>query len=87
MKKGPGNVGYSGIRGFSGPLVEAVARHHDPRRSHCPEVNALTAVHAARHLSREERAATDARELAVPLLDRLPAWDDFADSFTQERIA
>ncbi len=98
MKQAPGNVGYSGLWGFSGPIVEAVAYHHEPRRSHCQEVNALTAVHAAQYLTRGDRAAKDSRETAVPsldreylaevgVLDRLPAWEDIAGSFEQKRVA
>lgn len=87
-----------GLWGFSGPIVEAVAYHHQPRRSHCREVNALTAVHAAQYLTREDRAAVESRELAVPsldreylaevgVLDRLPAWEDIAGSLAQKRVA
>ncbi|MFQ5618107.1 MAG: HDOD domain-containing protein [Rhodospirillales bacterium] len=87
-----------GLWGFSGPIIEAVAYHHEPRRSHCPEVNALTAVHAAQYLTREDRAEMDPREMAVPsldreylaevgVLDRLPAWEEIAGSFKQERVA
>lgn len=87
-----------GLWGFSGPIVEAVAYHHEPRRSHCREVNALTAVHAAQYLTRGDRGAKDSREMAVPsldreylaevgVLDRLPAWEDIAGSFAQKRVA
>ncbi len=87
-----------GLWGFSGPIVEAVAYHHEPRRSHCREVNALTAVHAAQYLTRGDRAAKDAQETAVPtldreylaevgVLDRLPVWRDIADSLEKQRVA
>ncbi len=87
-----------GLWGFSSLIVEAVAYHHEPRRSHCREVNALTAVHAAQHLTRGDRAAKDAQKMAVPsldreyladvgVLDRLPAWRDIADSLEKQRVA
>jgi len=87
-----------GLWGFSGPIVEAVAYHHEPRRSRCREVNALTAVHAAQYLTRGDRAAKGLRDMTVPSLDleylgalglrdRLPVWEEIAASLEHKRVA
>ncbi len=84
-----------GLWGFIDPIVEAVAYHHEPRRCHRRDVNALLALHVAQYLTRGDWDAKDSEELVASSLDRefltelgvverLPAWAEIYRSLEQE---
>lgn len=67
-----------GLWGLPMAIVEAVAYHHQPHRSHTRGFWVAGAVHVARALAAGE--AIDERYLAsVKMLDRLPRWRQMAE--------
>lgn len=67
-----------GMWGLPMPIVEAVASHHQPRRSHARGFWIGGAVHVARALVSDQ--AVDETYLAsVGMLDKLPGWKKMAD--------
>jgi HD-like signal output (HDOD) protein len=83
-----------GIWGFSDPVVEAVAYHHEPSRCVHGAFSPLTAVHIASYLVEE---ALNGMEGSAPLdwsylesidcHNRIDAWRDLAFSKTKGAIA
>jgi len=73
-----------GLWGFTHPIIEAVAYHHEPYRSSNTNISVLTLVHMAQYLTRSEEKedaeeniqATLCREYMEKLgiLDRVPNW-------------
>ena len=72
-----------GLWGLPGPLVEAVANHHNPSLSQCQTLTPLIAIHAANVLAHENEiqpteypfSGIDESYLKkLGLLDRVPVW-------------
>jgi len=76
-----------GLWGFTDPIVEAVAYHHEPSRCSYRRVNILTALHVAQSLVQSEDNEDAHKEMSgAPLdeqylseagvRDRLPLWQE-----------
>jgi HD-like signal output (HDOD) protein len=74
-----------GLWGLPAGIVEAVAFHHQPARSHPPSFGSLAAVHAANVLEHEIFGSKDPGRpsemnrdylAAIGMADRLEAWRD-----------
>jgi len=72
-----------GLWGLPGPLVEAVAYHHDPSKSKCQTLTPLINIHVANVFAHENEiqpmeypfSGIDENYLKeLGLLDRIPVW-------------
>ncbi len=79
-----------GLWGFTDPIVEAVAYHHQPSSCSYHKFGALTVLHVAQYLTKGEADSPDSDEMPGAALDqeylaevgvtnRLPAWRKISD--------
>lgn len=81
-----------GLWGFTDPIVEAVAFHHEPRRCPTKKFSILTVLHAAQSITRGDRHIHDMENPPSHVLDleylgetgadkRMKAWEKIFDEF------
>jgi len=83
-----------GLWGFTDPIVEAVAFHHQPSRFTEKNIDVLTAVHVAQYFAREERGTPrtgrriaegldEAYVRSAALAEKLPVWQRVFESTSE----